>query len=178
MLGTVDGPTPLRQPTRLLRFLGVFILAYGVLQGSYLNLMASGAQAYLVDQATVAVAVWGLQQLFGEPVIAEAYRLIAPGFSLSVLHGCEGLETILLLLAVMIAFPAPISRKLIGMVTGALFIYLLNLGRVMALYFTLKLAPAYFALLHGYLAPLFLITAAMLFFVGGISVSTKQASAP
>jgi exosortase family protein XrtM len=107
----------------------------------------------------------------GERVIAEGHRLVSPWARLNVLNGCEGTETLLLLVAAFLVFPARLRHKLQGLLGGSLLIYTLNQTRIVGLYYALRHDRDSFQLLHGVLAPTLIILAASLFFL----VWAKQA---
>jgi len=46
------------------------------------------------------------------------------GFAVTILAGCNGVEAMIVLLAAMLAYPAPWKRRLIGLLVGALIVWL------------------------------------------------------
>ncbi len=81
-----------------------------------------------VEPFTTAVAKVGgfTAGLFGEDVKMVGTAIISPRFAVNVRTGCNGLETIYIFFAGVLAFPAPWSRKLWGLLLGFLAIQLLN----------------------------------------------------
>ena len=97
---------------------------------------------------------------------ARGNRIYSPLGSLSIINGCEGLESLFLLWAALIAYPSPWRRKLHGALWGTVLIYGLNQARIVALFFALHDDRRWFELLHGYIAPTFIIVAGCVFFLG------------
>ena len=57
------------------------------------------------------------------------------GFAVAIEAGCNGVEALLVLAAAILAFPAPWKLKLAGIAAGALAIQVLNVVRVISLYY-------------------------------------------
>ena len=70
----------------------------------------------------------------GEPTVASGTRITSPSFAVDVKNGCNGVEAMLILLAAVLAFPAPWRSRLAALAAGALVIQVLNLVRVVSLF--------------------------------------------
>src|SRR4051812_17292525 len=57
------------------------------------------------------------------------------GFAVSIEAGCNGVEAALILIAAIIAFTAPWKQKLVGIAIGLLAVQLLNVVRVISLFY-------------------------------------------
>ena len=99
-----------------------------------------------VDKITPLCAA-GLR-LLGENVAAETNHLKGDNFSIEVKYGCDGLEAISLFLATVVAFPVPIRRRMTGAIVGSIFLFVLNLVRIVTLYLAGRHAPGVFNVLH------------------------------
>ena len=66
-------------------------------------------------------------------------------------RGCNGLEAVIILFAAMFAFPAPFKNKLIGFTIGFFAIQLLNLVRIISLYYLGQWNYTAFEWFHLYL---------------------------
>lgn len=99
-----------------------------------------------VEPFTTAVAKVGgfTAGLFGEDVKMIGTAIISPRFAVNVRTGCNGLETIYIFFAGVLAFPAPWSRKLWGLVLGFLAIQLLNNVRIVSLFYIGVYFPQHF----------------------------------
>src|SRR5882672_5208221 len=120
----------------MIRFFVLFIVLLAVLFG--LELTPWG-QAYFVEPWTreLAAISASIVTLFDPGVIASGrvLRSVASGFAVSIEAGCNGVEATLVLFAAMIAFPAPWRHKLAGIVIGSLAVQLLNIVRVISLFY-------------------------------------------
>ncbi len=72
------------------------------------------------------------------------------GFAISVEAGCNGLEALIILVAAMLAFPAPWRHKILGILVGAGAVQALNLVRVISLFYIGQWNLAVFNWMHLY----------------------------
>lgn len=63
-------------------------------------------------------------------------------------YGCDALEPIVYFAAAVIAFPAPWRRRVLGLVLGIPVIFLLNIARIVSLYFVATRRPDWFEAAH------------------------------
>ena len=70
----------------------------------------------------------------GEPVAAEGTNIRSVAFAVDVKNGCNGVEAMLILLAAVLAFPASWRQRLYGLLAGIAVIQVLNLVRVVSLF--------------------------------------------
>jgi len=98
------------------------------------------------------VSVW-IVKLFDENVIAtgNVIRDKLSGFGVRIERGCNGLEAVIILFSAIFAFPAPIKSKLIGFVAGFFAIQLLNLVRIISLFYLGQWNYTVFEWFHLYL---------------------------
>lgn len=83
-------------------------------------------------------------RLFGEETTMVGTAIVSPRFAVNVRTGCNGLETIYIFFAGVLAFPAPWPRKVLGLVAGFLAIQLLNVVRVVSLFYIGVYFPKHF----------------------------------
>ncbi len=83
-------------------------------------------------------------RLFGEDLTVVGCDLRSPRFAVTIYNGCNGLITSLIFVSAVLAFPARIGAKLVGVVGGLLAIQLVNLVRILALFYTGVFAPEWF----------------------------------
>ena len=116
------------------KFLLLFVV-YVVAGGFVLSL--PWVESHLVDPWTRlnASGTAALARLVG----VEAQSLGADVFygrgTLRIVVGCNGVEATLVLLAAMLAFPAPWRHKVLGLVIGVIAVQLLNIVRVISLFY-------------------------------------------
>jgi len=143
-----------------------FALTFFLLQFAWDQCRGSAAEVWIIDRATVQPAVWLANHLWPElPVFAAGKSMISGQTRLNVLNGCEGLETLFLLVAAFVAYPLPTKIRCIGIVTGTALVYVLNQGRIVSLWWAAGHNQDLFAPLHGIILPLLLIALAFAFFV-------------
>ena len=71
-----------------------------------------------------------------------------PRFALDVRNGCNGVEAVMVLAAAMLAFPATLRSRIIGLVTGSVAISILNLVRVGSLVWLGEYHREFFDFVH------------------------------
>ena len=126
LLGTLNG-------------IAKFVL-FLVLQATLFGLeLTPWAQTWFVEPWTIALAhisTW-LVTLFDPDVVAtgRVIRSTTNGFAVSIEAGCNGIEATIVLLAAMLAYPAPWKRKLVGLAAGTLAVQGLNVVRVISLFY-------------------------------------------
>ena len=73
------------------------------------------------------------------------------GFAMIIMAGCNGVEAMLVLLAGILAYPAPWKLKLIGLAVGVVAIQALNLVRIISLFYLGQWSMVWFEWFHLYL---------------------------
>jgi exosortase H (IPTLxxWG-CTERM-specific) len=120
----------------MLRFFLLFVVVLAVLFGLELT---PWVQDWLIipwTNALASISTW-IVTLFDTNVAAagKVMRSTANGFAVSIEAGCNGVEATLVLLAAMLAFPAPWRYKIVGVVVGVLAVQMLNILRVISLFY-------------------------------------------
>ncbi|TPQ27009.1 exosortase family protein XrtM [Methylomonas koyamae] len=100
----------------------------------------------------------------GERVAAVGNHLVSARANLEVVRGCDGSGALFLVVSAMLAYPAELGRKLAGVLAAAVFMYLLNLLRIAAIYVVVAYYPAWFLPAHTYFAPTLIVVLGCLFF--------------
>ena len=72
------------------------------------------------------------------------------GFAMTIEAGCNGVEAMLVLLAGILAYPAPWRSKLVGLAIGAIAIQALNLVRIVSLFYLGQWDMQWFEWAHLY----------------------------
>lgn len=133
------------------RFLVIFVVLLVVLFGIELT---PWAQRWLVVPWTGALAAisTAIVTFFDADVVAvgKVIRSTANGFAVSIEAGCNGIEATLVLAAAILAFPAPWRHKLAGLVIGAAAVQVLNVARVISLFYLGQWDHAVFEWAHQY----------------------------
>ncbi|HEX4885341.1 MAG TPA: exosortase H [Casimicrobiaceae bacterium] len=120
----------------MLRFFVLFVALQALLFGLELT---PWAQAHFVEPWTTtlaAISTW-LVTVFDPNVMAigKIMRSTTNGFAVSIEAGCNGVEATIVLVAAILAFPAPWKHKLAGLVAGIVAVQGLNVVRVISLFY-------------------------------------------
>ena len=120
----------------MLRFFVLFLVIQATLFGLELT---PPAQRYFVEPWTYALAQisTAIVTFFDPNVVAigKVMRSTRNGFAVSIEAGCNGVEATIVLIAAMIAFPAPWKHKLMGLAAGIVAVQGLNILRVISLFY-------------------------------------------
>ncbi len=106
-----------------------------------------------------------LLRALGEPVSAASTVLRSGGFAVDVRNGCNGLEAALVFSAAVVAFPATRRQRWAGLLAGFVVIEILNLIRVVSLFWLGVHRPGIFELFHAAVWQTVLILLAVALFV-------------
>ena len=148
------------------RSLILFIFTFFALQFAWEQCRDSAVEKLVIDRATVLPAAWVVNRLWpDQPAFAQQNSLISAQGRLNILNGCEGLETLFLLVAAFVAYPLMWRIRITGIALSALLIYGLNQARIVLLWWAIRTNPTLFGLLHGTVLPLVLIAISLLFFL-------------
>jgi exosortase H (IPTLxxWG-CTERM-specific) len=118
------------------RFAAIFGVIVVALFG--LELMPPVQSALVIPwTATLARICVGLIGLFDRHAVAfgDVVQSTSNGFGVAIQAGCNGVEVAIILAAAILAFPAPWRSKLAGIVAGVLAVQLLNIVRVISLFY-------------------------------------------
>lgn len=136
----------------MLRFFATFV---GLLALLFIGELTWPVQHWLVQPWTALLARAGaaLLQWFDPGVLAEGrvLRHAASGVGVSIEAGCNGVEACLMLVAALVAYPARWAARLAGIALGFVAIQLLNLLRVITLFYLAGWDPRVFEFAHLYL---------------------------
>jgi exosortase H (IPTLxxWG-CTERM-specific) len=120
----------------VVRFFLTFLVVLAVLFGFELT---PWAQDWFVRPWTDALAAISadIVRWFDPQVIAHGniLRSSRNGFAVAIEAGCNGVEATIVLVAAVLAFPAPWWRKLVGLAVGILAVQGLNIVRVISLFY-------------------------------------------
>jgi exosortase H (IPTLxxWG-CTERM-specific) len=129
------------------------ILFAGLLVALFAFELTPPGQALVVPwTGLVADASAAVIRAFDSDVVAEGKTLSSPGTGVAVTveAGCNGVEAMLVLVAGILAFPAPWRSKAIGIVVGVVAIQALNLVRIVSLFYLAQWERQWFEWAHLY----------------------------
>ena len=132
-----------------------FVLFTVMLVGLFTLEILQPAEEYVILPFTSFIAdvsVWILQ-VFDDNV--ESYKNIirnsVNGFGVRIERGCNGVEAVIILFAAIFSFPSPFKNKNIGFVIGFFAIQILNLIRIISLFYLGQWNQVAFMWFHLYL---------------------------
>ena len=127
----------------LVRFVALLVVFYVVIASRPVN------DAVIVPfTAGVARVSAVLLSGIGEKVSVAGTEIRSGAFAVNIENGCNGVEAALLFGSAVLAFPAPWRRRVLGLVVGFAAIQLLNLVRVVSLFWIGAHRPALFSSSH------------------------------
>ena len=115
-----------------LYFLGIQLFLFWVEQSNSVH------QNIIIPFTEVIAYISGwLIKLFDDQVISHGIIIqqADTGFSVSIQSGCNGVEAVLVLIAAIVAFPSPWKYKFWGIITGFFAVELLNIVRIISLFY-------------------------------------------
>jgi exosortase H (IPTLxxWG-CTERM-specific) len=83
-------------------------------------------------------------------VFGKVMQSTANGFAISIEAGCNGIEAAIVLIAAMLAFPAPWTYRLVGILAGLTAVQVLNVVRVISLFYIGQWSMQAFEWAHFY----------------------------
>ena len=148
----------------LLRALG-FVLLFMALQAGWEWARGSWLERLWLHELTVHSAVHLINLITPQvQAVAHQARIVAPGGGLNVLFGCEGTDVIFMLAAAFLVFPLPVRVRLWGLLSGLVWVFLLNQVRIVGLFYAFRSDRALFDMLHTLAAPLLMVALCGVFF--------------
>jgi exosortase H (IPTLxxWG-CTERM-specific) len=88
--------------------------------------------------------------LLGENTSVRGTLLTSPRFSVNIYHGCNGVLATSIYLSAVLAFPSRWREKAIGFALGIPAIQVINMLRILSLYYIGIFWPDFFQMAHGY----------------------------
>ena len=150
----------------MLRFIVLFGAIFSAL---FVAELMQPVDRHVIEPFTAAIAkvsVW-LVGLFDSHVIAFGKELHSTrnGFAISIERGCNGVEAVIILVSAMLAFPAPWKNRLIGIGLGFAAIQVLNLVRIISLFYLGQWNRTWFDWFHLYLWQALIVLDALVAFL-------------
>lgn len=136
----------------MLRFLILFVVILVTLFAAELTSPVQNVVVLPWTEALARISA-GLITLFDAHVVASGKILqnTTNGFAVSIEAGCNGIEAAIVLIAAMLAFPAPWKHRAIGVLAGLFAVQVLNIVRVISLFYLGQWSMTAFEWAHLYL---------------------------
>jgi len=150
-----------------------FVLKFGFLLALFYGLLVTPyfdrtLYSYLEANAWLSNAILNG---FGQHTQVSEVTIESPQFSIAIRRGCDAVEPTWLFCAAVLSFRAPLMRKLLGIMAGTVLLQLLNLVRIVTLYWIGLYVPGIFDSAHLEIWPTVFIIVAIVLFVGWIEWS-------
>jgi len=150
----------------MLRFLLLFLLAQGVLFG--VEILQPIQNAIILPWTSLLADISGwFMSLFDNSVqtSGKVISSLSNGFAVSIEPGCNGVEAMIVLLAAIVAFPAPWAYKVKGLMWGFLAIQGMNLLRIISLFYLGQWSREWFDWAHLYIWQALIMLDALIVFL-------------
>ncbi|MES2933471.1 MAG: exosortase H [Pseudomonadota bacterium] len=132
-----------------------FLLFLAILLSLFAFELTSPAQKLIVSPVTATVAKLSVSLItvFDSKVIAydNVIQNQQNGFAVSIQPGCNAIEACIVLIAAMLAFSAPWRHKLKGLVLGIIAVQVVNIARIISLFYIGQWRMDIFDFAHLYL---------------------------
>ena len=131
-----------------------FLIVFLTILGSSFTIIALNPvndAIVLPYTAFVARASGADLRVLGEPAAVTGCVVSSPRFAVTIYNGCNALITSLIFIAGVLAFPARWTAKLVGVIGGLVVIQILNLIRILSLFYIGIYLPNYFNNAHIYI---------------------------
>jgi exosortase H (IPTLxxWG-CTERM-specific) len=140
---------------------------FAILVAAYLLIAWNPVNDHVIVPFTGGVArVSGvLLHAIGQPVEVSGTVIRSSRFGVNINNGCNGVEAMLILLASIVAFPASLKARAIGLLLGAIVVQVLNAVRIVTLYLLGAYQPRLFDMFHTAVWQILVILAAIAFFL-------------
>lgn len=138
----------------LAKFLGVYFLG-NIVYGLYIEsfgIIADPMTSWVSEQTVLFLKAIGLNSETLVDDFAPKVRLLLDDHSvLSIYEGCNGLNVMIIFVAFLVAYTGNTQRLLWFIPFGILMIHLMNLGRIILLFFVAEYYENYLYFTHKYL---------------------------
>ena len=140
-------PSTFASKKPIFMFVGGFVVLmaafYGITVIPYLNKKVLPQLQSLNARASA-----GVLNVFREGASAYDTTISSRRYSVNIAHGCDAIEPIGLFLAAVLAFPTALRAKIPGLLIGIALLMLMNLVRIVSLFYTGVYWPAAFDTMH------------------------------
>ena len=134
------------------KFLVLFVVLLVSLFAAELTPAVQNAVVIPWTEALVRISAGLITQLDSHvAVFGKILQSTRNGFAISIEAGCNGIEAAIILIAAMLAFPAPWKHRLIGILVGLIAVQTLNVVRVISLFYLGQWSVKAFEWAHLYL---------------------------
>ncbi len=112
----------------------------------------------------------------GQHTHVSEVTIQSPKFAMAIRRGCDAVEPTWLVCAALVSFPSPVRSKILGALAAIVLLQLLNLIRIITLYWIGIHLPGFFNTAHVEIWPTVFIVISILYFLGWKEWSQRQES--
>ncbi|MDQ6799377.1 MAG: exosortase H [Acidobacteriota bacterium] len=144
-----------------------FLIRFAVLLAVFeLPLLTTPVDLYVARPLSSGIAATSgaILRVIGERVVVTRSVISSPCFAVDIQNGCNGLETMLFLVAAVLAFPATGRQRLLATILGIVLIQAVNLIRVVTLFLVGCHRRAWFESFHLAIWQTIVFATAVIFF--------------
>jgi exosortase/archaeosortase family protein len=105
---------------------------------------------YVLEQAIAAAATWMARQVGSAAVLVRGNFIAVSGVTLNINHECTGVFVLFVLVSFIVAYPARLSAKVLGITAGVAVLSLINVIRIATLVRIVEFYPEAFDYFHEY----------------------------
>ncbi len=128
------------------RAVGLFIILLALLEAIYL--LTDQSEAILIFSRTTAHLTAAVLAFLGETVKVDGVSLYSPLLNMRIVAECTAITPTMVFVAAILAFPSPLSAKFKGILVGFVTLYLINIVRVVSLYYIGTHYPTHMEFAH------------------------------
>ena len=131
----------------IFQFVGLFV----ILMGAYFAItMIDTVEEDIIPEYMrfYASASAAVMNVFGEGATANGTSVVSRRYSVNILQGCDALAPSALFIAAVLAFPGSFRSKIPGLIAGTLVLAVINLVRIVSLFYTGIYFPKWFETMH------------------------------
>ena len=158
-----------------------FILLFVALMGLYYILTVTAwfmpyfMEPYLRLNARVSSAILSM---LGQETTCVGAVISGSRFAVTIGRGCDAVDPSAVFVAAVFAFPASLRSKLPGAIAGTLLLVVLNLARIVGLFFTGVYYPRLFDTMHHDVGQALFIFLALALWILWAAWATRKTDAP
>ena len=98
--------------------------------------------------ALLARVTGGILGVLGQETATIETSVSSPAFAMQIVRGCDAIEPVAVFAAAVLASPVAMWSKILGLLAGTLALLLINLGRLVSLFYVGAYFPKAFDLVH------------------------------
>ena len=130
-----------------------FCVLFGVILGAFTFLLDTDflQQNFMSPHLKqVALCAGSIIQFFGTSCTVSETTIFSSRFSVNVVQGCDSIYPTAMLWAALLAYPSTWKSKLIGIAGGAAVLFIVNIIRIVTMFYIGIYVPSLFDMVHVY----------------------------